>query len=169
MVAHKMASKNVQVVRAQAVPDRAMLRARLESTRTAFLHLLDSTSEEQWRSKSPFSDWTVGEVLVHLTGALEYLPKEVEMARQGKGMFNYPKWFADPISYWLTRWEARTCAPESLRRRYDEATDAAIAALEKVPDSDWGLGAQFYGEGFYTVADLFETPTHHLAEHTGHS
>jgi hypothetical protein len=28
------------------------------------------------------------------------------------------------------------------------------------------LGADFYGEGFHTVADLFETPARHLAEHT---
>jgi hypothetical protein len=44
--------------------------------------------------------------------------------------------------------------------------DATLAALEGVPHSDWGLGARFYGHGFYTVADLFATPGQHLAEHT---
>ena len=28
------------------------------------------------------------------------------------------------------------------------------------------LGARFYGERFYTVAELFETPAHHFATHT---
>lgn len=147
------------------VPDRAMLRARLEAARTAFHKQLEGAAGERWNQKSPTSEWSVGEVLVHLTGALEYLPKEVEMARQGKGMFNIPKWIADPLSYWLTRWEARSSDPESLRRRYDKAMDAVVAAVDSVPDSDWALGARFYGHGFYSVADLFDTPTQHLAEH----
>ncbi len=150
----------------QTVSDRDALRASLESTRTAFHRLLEPMTDTLWRSKSPVCEWTVGEVLVHLTWALEQLPKEVEMARQGKGMFNLPKWIANPGSYWLTRWEARNVDAESLRPRYDAAMDAAIAALETVPNSDWGLGARFYGEGFYTVAGLFATPAQHLAEHT---
>ena len=56
--------------------------------------------------------------------------------------------------------------PAALVRRYDAAMDATLAALATVPDSDWGLGARFYGHGFYTVADLFATPGQHLAEHT---
>lgn len=146
--------------------DRELIRARLESTRTAFHRLLETMTDDLWRSKSPVSDWTMGEILVHLTWALEQLPKEVEMARQGKGMFNMPKWIANPGSYWLTRWEARNCNTASLRPRYDAAMDATLAALAAVPDSDWGLGARFYGEGFYTVANLFDTPAQHLAEHT---
>lgn len=151
----------------QSIPDRDAVRARLEDTRAAFHRLLNATLGARWRDKSPTSAWTIGEELVHLTWALEYLPQEVAMARKGKGMFNMPKWIADPGSYWLIRWQARTSDPESLRRRYDTAMDAAIATLEAVPDSDWGLGAPFYGHGFHTVADLFEAPAQHLAEHTG--
>ncbi len=88
------------------------------------------------------------------------------MARQGKGMFNMPKWIADPGSFWMIRWQARKAGPESVRRRYDAAMDAALAALEAVPDSDWELGAPFYGHGFHTVARLFQVPAEHLAEHT---
>jgi hypothetical protein len=123
-------------------------------------------AEDRWLRKSPSSDWTVREVFVHLTWALEQLPEEVARARQGRGMFNLPTWFADPASYWLICWLARRATPDSVRRRYDAATAAALAALETVPDSDWPLGAEFYGHGFHTVADLFRTPAHHLAEHT---
>ena len=101
-----------------------------------------------------------------MTWSLEYLPKEVAMARKGKGMFNIPKWLADPASYWYIRAIARKSTPESIRRRYDVAIDAAIAALAAVPDSDWERGAEFYGEGFHTVAKLFRVPAQHLAEHT---
>jgi len=109
----------------------------------------------------------MAEVLVHLAWALEQLPAEVAAARRGRGMFNLPRWIADPGSYWLIRWQARHSDPESVRRRYDAAMDAAIAALETVPDGDWALGAPFYGHGFHTVVDLFEVPARHLAEHGG--
>ncbi len=164
-----METRTLPALQSQSVPDRAVLRAGLEATRTAFHRLLDSASGDGWHSKSATCAWTMGELLWHLTWALEQLPQEVEMARRGKGMFNIPKWIANPGSYWIIRWEARNHDPASLQRRYDAATDAAIAALETVPDSDWGLGAQFYGEGFYSVADLFESPAQHLAQHIGQS
>lgn len=166
MIADQVQTRVAPTVPTQVIPDRTMLRAQLEATRTAFHKLLDATSGARWQAKSPTSSWTFGEVLVHLTFALEYLPEEVASARRGKGMFNMPKWIADPASYWLIRWQARKGDPETLRRRYDAAMDATVAALDTVPDSDWGLGAPFYGHGLYTVADLFATPIQHLTEHT---
>ena len=163
-----MATQTIPAFQAQVVPDKLMLRARLEEARASFHRLLDSARGDRWYAKDPGSDWTVGEVLEHLTWALEQLPQEVKMARQGKGMFNMPKWIANPGSYWLNRWSARKSDPASLHRRYDAAMDATLAALDTVPDSDWTLGAQFYGERFYTVADLFATPGDHLAQHTKH-
>jgi hypothetical protein len=150
----------------ESVTGRAALREALEATRTAFHDLLDGVSGDRWREKSPASAWTVAEVFVHLTWALEYLPKEVSAARRGKGMFNMPKWLADPASFWYIRFLARTSTPASVRRRYDAAMDAAIRALEQVPDGDWERGAKFYGEGFHTVAELFRVPGRHFVEHT---
>lgn len=164
-----MATHAVLAHPSQVVSKRDALRAGLENTRLTFHRLVDVAAGDRWHDKSAHSDWTMGEVLFHLTWALEQLPQEVAMARQRKGMFNIPKWIADPGSYWIVRWDARKVDPETLRRRYDAATDAAIAALESVPESDWELGAQFYGERFYSVADLFESPAHHLAQHTGQS
>jgi hypothetical protein len=155
------------VVQLEAAPDRATLAAGLNAARAAFHHLVDDASGDRWHARSPSSEWTTGEVLVHLAWALEQLPQEVAMARRGRGMFNMPKWIADPGSYWMIRWQARNATPESVLRRYDAAIDAALAALRSVPDSDWGLGAPFYGHGFHTVARLFQVPAEHLAEHTG--
>lgn len=161
-----MSVTSVPAVQPRPLTDRATLRVGLEATRAAFHEHLDAVSGEPWRQKCPGSAWTMAEVFVHLTGALEYLPQEVAMARQGKGMFNIPKPLRDPLSYWMTRFIARNSTPMSVRQRYDAAMDATLEALRTVPDTDWELGANFYGEGFYTVAELFQTPGEHLAEHT---
>lgn len=146
--------------------DRAALRSALEEHRDAFLALVDAIPDERWNEKSPTCAWTIGEVLVHLTWAVEQLPQEVVSARRGKGMFNYPSVVAAPLSYWYTRWMARNASRESIRNRYRAAISAALIALDDVPDSDWTKGARFYGERFYSVADLFKTPSQHFASHT---
>lgn len=164
-----MIGTNVQTIHAQPIPDRAKLRAELEATRRAFQTLLESASDRRWHQKSASSAWTFGEVMVHLTWALEQLPEEVASARRGKGMFNFPKYLAflaDPLSYWLVRWIARNATPASVAHRYNVAMDAVIHTLTEVKESDWALGADFYGEGFYTIAELFHTPAEHLEEHT---
>lgn len=155
-----------QATQTKASVDRAALRAELEATRTAFQVFLNALSAEQWRQPSPHSAWTMAEVALHLTWALEQLPQEIASARRGKGMFNFPKWLGEPLSYWYTRWLARNATPEALGRRYDAAMIAVLQTLDAVQEGDWGLGAPFYGHGFYTIAELFHTPSAHLAEHT---
>lgn len=150
----------------QLQADRETIRVELEATCTAFRTLIRSFSAAQWRQKSPGSGWTVAEVAVHLTWALEQLPKEVASAQRGKGMFNFPKYLADPLMYWYTRWMARNATPESIGRRYEVAMASVIRTLDQVNESDWKLGAPFFGHGFYTIADLFHTPAEHFAEHT---
>jgi hypothetical protein len=148
------------------VVDRSAIRADLKAARTAYHRLMASITDEQWLQKSPSSDWTWREVMQHLAWAVEQLPAEIASARREKGMFNYPGWLANPVSYWTTRWEARNVTRESLLRRYDAAIDATLRALDEVPESDWAKSAPFYGHGMYTVAALFHTPAEHLAEHT---
>ena len=161
-----MATISVAVAPTQSVPDRVALRASLEATQSAVQHWLATLTDEQWRRKAATSAWTVAEVFVHLTWALEYLPAEVAAAKRGQGMFNYPKFLADPYSYWSTRLEARRATRPVLAQRYAAAMAKVLQALDTVQPGEWGLGAKFYGEGYYTVADLFLTPAQHLAEHT---
>jgi hypothetical protein len=159
-------STAVPNLQAQSASERKVLRSGLEATRERFHAILDSVPDEQWRQKSPASEWTVAEVFVHLTWALEQLPREVESARHGKGMFNMPKRLSDFLSYWYIRWSARRATRESVRRRYDAAMAASIRTLDGVKESEWSLGADFYGHGFHTIPDLFGVPADHVAEHT---
>src|SRR5690349_21451235 len=104
-----------ETVQTRPMPDRTALRNGLLETQAAFHRLLNSVPTDRWPQKSPGSDWSVAEVFVHLCWALEYLPQEVARARQGKGMFNMPKWLADSFSYWYIRLLARKSTPESVR------------------------------------------------------
>lgn len=161
-----MNNNGVKTIQQPGLVNREGLREELEATRASFQMLVNALDENQWQQKSSTSEWTAGEVMTHLTWALEQLPAEVASARRGKGMFNMPTWLGAPLSYWYVRWLSRNTAPDSLARRYDKAMDATIKLLDQIPDADWQKGANFYGEGFYTVKDLFHTPAHHLAEHT---
>ena len=161
-----MTAITAKTTSAPRIVDRAALRAELEATNTQLRTLVEAIPETRWQQLSPSSDWTVGEVMVHLTWALEQLPAEVASARRGKGMFNYPAWFANPASYWINRWNARGLTRAAVVRRYDAAMAAVLASLDAVADGEWDLGANFYGHGHYTIEGLFHTPAQHLAEHT---
>lgn len=159
----------VETQQLQASMDRMELRTELELTRTAFQTFLTTLSAGRWHQKSPNCDWTMVEIAVHLTWALEQLPKEIASARRGQGMFNSPKlldWLSNKLSYWMIRGMARKATPESIRNRYDNAMTAVLQTMDKVKESEWVIGASFYGHGFYSIADLFHTPAEHFAEHT---
>ncbi len=155
-----------------AVPKRTrheQLRAELEAARIAFHALLESHSGDRWRKPSRTTAWSCGEVLEHLTWAVEYLPKEVESARQGRGMFNAPKLLAglvNTLSYCYVRWMTRSATPASIRQRYDQAIDATLRVLDTIREDEWTKGADFYGEGFHSIEQLFRTPSEHLNAHT---
>jgi hypothetical protein len=142
------------------------LRAELEETRAAFHALLVAVARTRWQEKCVSSEWTIGEMCLHLTWALEQLPQEVQAARRGQGMFNYPKRVGETLSYWYVRWLARSVTPDSVALRYDKAMDATIQMLDTLPEDAWPLGADFYGEGFHSVEDLLHGPARHFAEHT---
>jgi hypothetical protein len=41
-----------------------------------------------------------------------------------------------------------------------------LIKLDTIQDDEWSQGADFYGEGFHSIEDLFHTPAKHFADHT---
>ena len=149
----------------QGDTDRGQIRAQLLANRERYLQTLERITDEDFGRKSGNAAWTVGQLMSHLVWSFELLPQEVEKARRGKGMFNYPRIIRDPANAFLGRRAGRGQTTETLRRRYEAATEAALTSLEGVPESDFGKGAKFWGEGFYDVAALFAAQAEHLDEH----
>jgi hypothetical protein len=153
---------------AEAIADpscRTDVRADLAATRTAVQQILAGMSAADWRRRSANPAWTVGEVLAHLTLSLEHVPREVECARRGRGMYNLPRILAGPVNMLATRLLARRYTWQTIARQYDAAYAAALRTLEGVGDDEWRLGARFFGEGFKDIETLFRGQAHHLAEH----
>lgn len=148
------------------VPDREALRADLEATRTAFHELLNSVSSEEWQSKGRSTAWTVRELFTHLAHDMEFVPRLVEHAREGKDMLNMPSFLTGKINYLITRWMGRKETPQSLAEKYDSYFADALATLDAVQDDEWQRGANFFGEGFWTIEQIFKNISHHFEEHS---
>jgi hypothetical protein len=145
--------------------DRNALAAEIEATRAAFRTVLVGLPEVRWSARAPGSKWNGRQLLEHITWSLEQLPREVECAKRGKGMFNFPGLLADTGSYWMVKWSARKATPEALLGRYEDTIARVLRSLEGVEADEWSRGARFYGERFYSVEDLFHTPAAHFQEH----
>jgi hypothetical protein len=144
---------------------RADVHAELTAMRAALGQLLDRVSEADWRRRSANPGWTVGEVLTHVTWSLEQVPREVQGARRGRGMYNFPPILMGPLNMVAARLFARRYTPQTIARQYDAAYTAALRTLEGVRDDEWRLGAPFYGEGFKDIEELFRGQARHLEEH----
>ena len=149
-----------------AVPQvHADVQAELAATRDAAHQILASLSDADWRRRSANPGWTIGEVLTHLTWSLEHVPREVERARIGRGMYNLPPLLAGPLNMLAMRLLARRRTLQTIALRYDAAYAAAVRTLEGVGDDEWRLGAHFFGEGFKDIEALFRGQSLHLAVH----
>ena len=149
-------------------PDRAALCADLEATRRAFRDLVASVGEAGWHQPSAGTTWTKGQLLVHLADALARLPTELAHARRGRDYLNPPRPLlplVPTIGWLMTWWSARGQTPASTLARYEAAHGAALAAIATVGDDEWGLGANYFGEGYRTIVDLCRQPNSHFLEH----
>lgn len=144
---------------------RAEVHSELAATQAAVQQLLASVSAADWRRRSANPAWTVGEVLAHLTWSLEQVPREVERARRGRGMYNLPPILFGPLNMLAVRLVARRYTRQTISRQYDAAYAAALRSLDGVRDDEWRRGAPFYGEGFKDIEALFRGQARHLAEH----
>ncbi len=142
---------------------REAIRAELEATRRAYLELLDSIPQTEWKRKSGNRRWNVGQLLWHLAWGASITPESVEGCRTEKN-FNPPVWLMNPMNTLATRWGSRRATPETLRATYEKGFAAALAKLDTIHDDEWQRGAKRWGTQ-QTVADAFHYATQHFTEH----
>lgn len=145
--------------------ERESIRVDLVQMRSTFLGLLAALTDDDWHLPTPNPKWHVGHLLHHLVYTLELLPKEIALARKGRGMFNYPPALMDRLNDWSTRMGARGQSLASVRSRFDAAYDTMLRELDTVRNDEWHLGGPFWGEGFKNIEGLFLNQPRHYAEH----
>ena len=144
-------------------PDRQLIRAQLEASRTAFHSLLDSLTADDWKKKSANPAWSVGQLMWHLGRGMEFFPQAIGYCRKGKGP-NPPAFLIGPGNVLLTRFGSRGVTPQSAREKYDIAHKALLASLDGIQDDEWSKSARIYGND-YTIASTFDQVAEHYREH----
>ncbi|MFN7151015.1 MAG: maleylpyruvate isomerase family mycothiol-dependent enzyme [Microthrixaceae bacterium] len=138
----------------------ADLTAVVRSERRAFIDLLDSLTEDQWRTRSLCTAWTVENVAAHLAWAPAAGPLEMAPAAIRAG-FRTNKLIADSALRWTSR--GRPAILDQLRKNVEDdakpwgvppvaaLTDAVVHGLDvRVP---LGLPCHLDPEAFTLIAD----------------
>lgn len=147
------------------VPDREAIRREWHGMREAFYDLLDEVPEDAWKRKGGGTAWTVQALFGHLTHEMEIVPEMVEHAIDGKDFLNMPSLIGPAINYLYVRWTTRNETPASVAEKYDVHFEEALAVLDRVQDDEWDKGAEFFGEGRWTVEFIFRNVPRHFEEH----
>jgi hypothetical protein len=148
----------------ERVPDKDVIRADLEATRTAYHVLLDSLSAEDWEMRTPNDAWKVGQLMWHIAWGLGFFPRGVERCRKGGG-FRPHTWIVNPVNMFITRIASRGATKEGVARKYDVNNAALLESLKGVRDDEWQKGAVSPFGQYLTVEEMFTMPGKHLEEH----
>lgn len=147
------------------VPDKDAIRTEWAEMREGFHQLLAEIPEGAWRRQSKSTRWTIAELCAHIAQDVEDVPMFVDHARRGKDLFNLPSFITQPINWLITKLSGRKATPASLARKFDEDYEQALKVLDEIQDDEWQRGANFFGEGYWTIEFIFHQSPRHFEEH----
>jgi len=135
--------------------------------RAEFHALVRSIPPDLFKSRTLDTRWSIAEILTHMIMSIELIPQEIESVRQGKDFLNVPPLIATTVNLIWVRMRARKATPQSIIDSYDRAFKLALEAWDKVNPADWAKGANFFGEGYRTLAENYSIAITHFHEHAG--
>jgi len=146
------------------------LRIEIESTCQDFHQLLEEVPAELLDKPSLNPDWTIREMLYHMSLAPRNLPSDVRMIRHLKWVPKLPSGPFNRSNSYLTRRRARTLDKAPLAVKYDEAHERTMLALESIKDDEWAFGVEYPDwdpmlSGFVTLERLFHYIRLHFDAH----
>lgn len=161
---------------------REAIRKELETTHARFHSLLNSLSEEDFRTQSLNPGWTNGEILAHITFGFIVVNVLLPMARLwGRLPQGSSKWFAwllnaltGPFN-WFNALGARgqgkifTC--QRIGTIFDRVYGALLKKVDAIQGDEWGHGMYYPTrwdsnfDEFMTLEKLFHYPVIHFNFH----
>lgn len=150
-------------------PDRVKIRGAIAAMTPDFSTLVGEIGDGRWKTKSGLHAYTCGQLAWHLASGTAFLAGEIAKAKDGKALD--PPAFMRPVLYKLSelrvRVVSRKATPASVLADFDAAARKLMAVLESFDDETLRLSATRMGETM-TIADMFQKPVEHLAEHAAH-
>ena len=127
---------------------REELREEIMETRLKFHRLLARVPDEAFDLPSTTPEWTIGEVLYHMSLAPRFLTTDVKMITRQSRFYRLvirlvPKWLFDGLMVRLTRFGARHLSRQFLAKAYDTAHALTLAALDAVADEDFAKSMHY--------------------------
>ena len=159
-------NETTTVPAATAAPDRAAIRAGIESTRAAYREVVQKMDDAKWKAPSENPGWTCGQLAWHVSSSVNYVNGIIENAKKGKET-NLPgplNPLAFRINGVLVRIRSRRATRESVLAEYDAAAEQLLKTLDATADSEFAISATNYGLT-KTMLEMFETPREHFTEH----
>jgi hypothetical protein len=146
------------------------IRTEIEATRQDYHDLLAEISEKDFNKPSLNPEWTIGEMLYHMSLAPRGLPMDVFLIRHLKWVPKLPAGPFDRLNIYFTRRGAKNATKKSLAETYDKAHAGTLKALESVRDDEWSLGVEYPDwdpllSGFVTLERLFHYIKRHFDSH----
>jgi hypothetical protein len=142
------------------------INAELEETRTAFHALLDDIPDGALEQPTSNPAWNVRQMLYHIVMAVEMLPQDIKMIRNGR-LISPPAWLFNRVNIYLTRWRARGHTRESLAAAYDEALATVLQITSGLRADEWHLTGNYpdMGGGLPGGERTIAMMVHYLKQH----
>lgn len=146
------------------------IRTELEATRQDFHNLLVEIPEADFDKPSLNPQWSISEMLYHMSLAPRGLPMDVFLIRHLKWVPKLPARPFDRLNIYFTQRGAKNATKKSLAETYDKAHAQTLKALESVKDDEWSLGVEYPDwdpmlSGFVTLERLFHYIKRHFDSH----
>lgn len=141
----------------------------MEDTRRAFHLLANSLTAQDWKKTSSNPDWSVGQVMFHMTLAPRFVSSDLFLIRRMRWVPRPPAFLFHGLNRQYTRLGGRRFTPVTIRDEYDDAHGRALEALYRVQPDEWDLSVPYPGwdpllSGDVTIRRLF----HYLSLHFKH-
>lgn len=152
-----------------SVDMRAVFQAEMEDTRRAFHLLAASLTMDHWHRPSVNPDWTIGQVMFHMTLAPRFVRGDLFVLRRLPWLPMPPAVVFHTLNKHYTRFATRGLTPATVTDEYDRSHHLALEALFGVEESEWKMGREYPGwdpllSGYLTVERLF----HYIKLHFDH-
>lgn len=143
-----------------------ILKQKLSASRTSLMDLLNQLTPEQWQTLvfSEQNEWTVRDIVAHLTDAEQGMSIQVHKVRKGQETL--------PEGFDLNSWNAGVkervgnITVAELLDRMPKIRARTLQVLDTINEDEWELQGRHPSRGLITIEQYYETIAGHDMTHT---